>query len=46
MALIWQSIIDTDDFESLEHLTHEQLTELAEQLDSAVMAICQDWSLA
>jgi hypothetical protein len=45
MAIIWQSTIDTDDFESLEHLTQEQLEEMAEQLDTVVMAICQDWGL-
>ena len=44
MAIIWQSVIDTDDFD-LEHLSQEQLDELAEQLDTVVMAICQDWGL-
>ena len=44
MTTIWQSKIDSDDFD-LEHLTKEQLEELADQLDTVVMAICQDWGL-
>ncbi len=44
MATIWQSQINSDDFD-LEHLTEEQLEELADQLDTVVMAICQDWGL-
>jgi len=44
MATIWESRIDSDDFD-LEHLTKEQLEELADQLDTVVMAICQDWGL-
>lgn len=44
MTTIWQSQINSDDFD-LEHLTKEQLEELAEQLDTVVMAICQDWGL-
>ncbi len=44
MATIWESRIDSDDFD-LEHLTKEQLEELADQLDTVVMAVCQDWGL-
>lgn len=44
MTTIWQSQINSDDFD-LEHLTQEQLEELADQLDTVVMAICQDWGL-
>ena len=44
MTTIWQSQINSDDFD-LEHLTEEQLEELADQLDTVVMAICQDWGL-
>jgi len=43
--LLWKSEITFDDFESLQHLTQEQLEEMAEQLDTVVMAICQDWGL-
>ena len=44
MTTIWQSQINSDDFD-LEHLTEEQLAELADQLETVVMAICQDWGL-
>jgi hypothetical protein len=44
MAIVWQSTIDTNDFD-LDYLSEDQLTELAEQLDTVVMAICQDWGL-
>lgn len=44
MAIIWQSVLDSDDFD-LSHLEEKDFVELAEQLDTVVMAICQDWGV-